>query len=518
LSHCFIANKIINMILTLLSIFYLLSRLFNLTIIPIFTDEALYLRWAQWGMGEPSKYFFISLLDGKQPLFIWLTYPFLAVIKDPLVAGRLVSVLSGLLTVIFLHKLSLLIFKSKTISYLSSLFYVVFPFAVVNDRLALYDSLLALLCTASIYFQVSLVKKTRLTTAFLLGLVMGLGFLTKSSASFFLIFAPLPIIFMKEKSLKNIFSWGKHLAFSFLIALSISSILFISPLHGMVKAKNEVFLLSFTQFISNPFYGFFGNIRGLISYLPPYFSNVWITIILLATAIEISRIIKFVLKFGLKLKIQTIEKKLSDELTMVYLFTLFLFPFISLAFFAKIIYPRFIFFMTIPLLLILAFYTNWVMGKIKWPFVKLLVLIFIFFFSGYNSFLILVSPTKAYLPQADAEQLLNSWPAGYGVSQVVDYIKSRPTTTQIFIGTEGTEGLFPHALEIYLYKNSNVQIKGYWPVTDIPLEVRAMAKAREAYFIYKDTLHPKPQENVQEVFRVRRGIGENWLVLLRIFP
>jgi 4-amino-4-deoxy-L-arabinose transferase-like glycosyltransferase len=492
--------------------------LVNLTIVPIFTDEALYLRWAQWGMGEPSKYFFISLLDGKQPLFIWLTYPFLAVMKDPLIAGRLVSVVSGLFTVIFLYLTANLIFQNKKIALLSSLFYIVFPFAVVNDRLALYDSLLSMLCIVSIYFQIRLVKKTELKTTALLGIFMGLGFLTKSSASFFLMFAPLPLFFLKEQNFKSFLNWLKYFILSVIIAITISSILYISPLHGMVKTKNEVFLLSFSQFLSNPFYGFLGNIKGLISYFPPYFSNVWITMILLAMFIEAARILIFILKNGLKLKIKTMEKRLKDEFSITYLFALFFFPFISLAFFAKIIYPRFIYFMTIPLLIILAYYTNWLIEKIKWPILKFIIVIFIFSFSGYNSILILTNPSAAYLPKADSEQLLNSWPAGFGVKEVVDYIELRPVNTQIYIGTEGTEGLFPHALEIYLYKNQNVQIKGYWPVEDIPLEVRDIAKIRETYFIYKDTLNPKPQINVKEVLRVRRGIGENWLVLLRVFP
>jgi 4-amino-4-deoxy-L-arabinose transferase-like glycosyltransferase len=499
-----------------LSLFYLATRLVNLTIIPIFTDEALYLRWAQWGLGEPKKYLFISLLDGKQPLFIWLTYPFLTFFSDPLVGGRLVSVLAGLLTVLFLYLTADLIFTNKKIALFASLFYIIFPFAVINDRLALYDTLLAMLGIASIYFQIRLVKKCDFKISIILGLAMGLGFLTKSSASFFLLFSPLPLFFLPKKNIANLINWGKHFILAVVIATLVSSILYISPLHGMVKAKNEVFLLTFSQFLSNPFYGFLGNIRGLISYFPPYFSDVWIAIILLAMTIEISRIIKFILKFGFKLKIKTMEKRLSDELIMIYLFTLFFFPFVSLAFFAKIIYPRFIFFMTLPLLLILAFYTNWLIEKVKFRFLKFVLVFFIFIFSAYNSFLILTNPTSAYLPQADSDQLLNSWPAGYGVKQVVEYIKSRPPTQQIYLATEGTEGLFPHALEIYLYRNANVQIKGYWPVTDIPLEVREMARIKETYFIYKDTLNPRPQQNVQEILRVRRGIGDNWLVLLKV--
>src|SRR4030042_6724731 len=107
------------MLLIVLSIIYLAVRLINLTVIPIFTDEAMYLRWAQIGLYEPQKYLFISLIDGKQPLFVWLTYPFVKFMSDPLIAGRLVSVLTGLSTLIFLYLLTREIFKDKKIALLS---------------------------------------------------------------------------------------------------------------------------------------------------------------------------------------------------------------------------------------------------------------------------------------------------------------------------------------------------------------------------------------------------------------
>src|SRR3989344_7318033 len=75
-------------------IFYFFTRLVNLKIIPIFTDEAIYSRWAQVALHDPANRF-MSLEDGKQPLFIWLAAIFQKFISDPLVAGRLVSVLAG---------------------------------------------------------------------------------------------------------------------------------------------------------------------------------------------------------------------------------------------------------------------------------------------------------------------------------------------------------------------------------------------------------------------------------------
>src|SRR3989337_697389 len=72
-------------------------RIYNLTILPIFGDEAIYIRWSQVMRADPSLRF-LPLSDGKQPLLMWSAIPLLKVFSDPLFAGRAVSVVSGVLT------------------------------------------------------------------------------------------------------------------------------------------------------------------------------------------------------------------------------------------------------------------------------------------------------------------------------------------------------------------------------------------------------------------------------------
>ena len=51
---------------------YLFTRIYNILAIPIFTDEAIYVRWAQIAGTDPKERF-ISLTDAKQPTFVWLS-------------------------------------------------------------------------------------------------------------------------------------------------------------------------------------------------------------------------------------------------------------------------------------------------------------------------------------------------------------------------------------------------------------------------------------------------------------
>ena len=79
--------------LGIILVFYFISRLVNLNSLPVFGDEAIYVRWAQI-IKSVDTLRFIPLTDGKQPLFMWLNAATLKFIVDPLIAGRIISVFS----------------------------------------------------------------------------------------------------------------------------------------------------------------------------------------------------------------------------------------------------------------------------------------------------------------------------------------------------------------------------------------------------------------------------------------
>src|SRR3972149_10532537 len=74
-------------------------RAYNLNYLPIFGDEAIYIRWAQVMRAEATLRF-LPLSDGKQPLFMWVVIPFLKLFSDPLFTGRAVSAFAGIGTVL----------------------------------------------------------------------------------------------------------------------------------------------------------------------------------------------------------------------------------------------------------------------------------------------------------------------------------------------------------------------------------------------------------------------------------
>src|SRR3989338_10694050 len=121
-------RKLTSLLLFLILIFGLVLRLYNLTILPVFADEAIYIRWSQIMSAEPTLRF-LPLSDGKQPLFMWILMFVVKRISDPLFAGRILSVLSGLGTMIGLFLLTFYLFKSKKAALVSTLAWAISPFS-----------------------------------------------------------------------------------------------------------------------------------------------------------------------------------------------------------------------------------------------------------------------------------------------------------------------------------------------------------------------------------------------------
>src|SRR3989344_1249696 len=164
-----------------------LIRLTNLTILPVFADEAIYIRWSQIMHSEPTLRF-LPLSDGKQPLFMWVLMVVISRFEDPLISGRLVSVFAG----------SYLIFKSNLAALVSSLIWAISPYAIFFDRMALVDSMLAMFGIWAVFFAIVTVRTLRLDFAMITGFLLGAAHLTKSPSIFFVMMLPVTWLFLKK--------------------------------------------------------------------------------------------------------------------------------------------------------------------------------------------------------------------------------------------------------------------------------------------------------------------------------
>src|SRR5262245_40168863 len=111
---------------------YMVSRLYALTFLPVFVDEAIHIRWARETL---QGHLFAGSFDGK-----WLPTKvmaaFVALPLHPLLAARLAAVLAGagaLAACVFVGRR----LYSPRVGWIAGLLYVVAPYALLHNRMAL---------------------------------------------------------------------------------------------------------------------------------------------------------------------------------------------------------------------------------------------------------------------------------------------------------------------------------------------------------------------------------------------
>ncbi|OGG01454.1 hypothetical protein A2Z33_02875 [Candidatus Gottesmanbacteria bacterium RBG_16_52_11] len=441
---------------------YAFTRLFNLGLLPIFTDEAIYIRWSQIGSRD-AAWRFISLTDGKQPLFTWIMMVFLRLIPgDPLVVGRLVSVFAGFVTLAGLTLLSYELFKSRAAALFTGLIYAVSPYTLMYDRLALYDSLVSALYVGSLYITVRLVRTLRLDNALILGMALGAGVLNKSSGFISIYLLPVPyLLFQGIRPTRRLFIYALLAALAAVLALVYYSVLRLSPHFHMIGLKNTVFVYTLSDWLSQPFRFFRGNLNGLTDWLIHYMTKPVLAASLLPLAVIWHR---------------------WREKTVLFLY--FFLPFTGLALMGKVLYPRFILFMSMPLYVLAGVTFAGIFRLVRNRTAAATALILLLLPGITVSYFILTNPRYALIPESDRGQLIDDWPAGGGVRETTDLIRDRAQNGPVAVITDGTFGLLPYAFEIYLVDNPNVEIRGIWPVPEtIPADIINLVRIKPTLVI-----------------------------------
>ena len=489
--------------LTGIIVLYFFTRLFHILTLPIFTDEAIYIHWTQVAANDAS-WRFISLTDGKQPMYIWVAIFFYKTIHDPLLAGRLVSVGTGLVSTIGMFFLGREIFKNTKIGLLSSLLYALYPFALVYDKMAMYDSMVAMFIIWILYFTILLVRHVRFDLGMILGMVIGAGMLTKTNADFGFILLPFALLlfpFKKHFDKRRLYLLFLYSLVALVIANAMYAILRLSPYYYIIGQKNLTFIYSFHDFIRQPFAFVVGNTQGLGGWFIEYMTIPFLVLVL-ATFF--------------------VDRKFFRE--KLFLLIWFIVPFILFAFDGKVLYPRYLLNMTMSLIPLGAYAFYVLQAKIKQVSIK--ILLFLVFTSMFivNDYLLLTNFANANIPQSDKGQYLTDWPSGVGVNQTVSFLQSQQG--KIYVGTEGTFGLMPYALQIYLYKNPNITINGFWPINATPpQELLDAARKMPTYVVfYQDcpscTAVGKAPSTwpVTQIFSIKKIAPNTYYTLYKLNP
>lgn len=428
---------------------YFFTRLQHLDTIPVFGDEAIYIRWSQIIKNEETLRF-IPQTDGKQPLFMWATAIFLHFISDPLITGRFISVLSGFLTLVGIFFVSCILidftFPSKnpiefikeslrdnfSYGFISAVIYIFLPFSFFFDRLATADTMLSMFGIWSIFFSLLLAKFKRLDLSLILGTVLGLAWLTKSPAIYFIVLSLLTYLIFNLRHLKTIFLP----LLSALISFLIYNILRLGPQFHMIALRNRDYIWSLSEIIKHPLDPLKPHLSDTLTIFGQYIS--WPVLIF-------SLIGLFFFFFYQKNK------------QLLVIFSWFLLPLIANCAMTKIFTARYTLFVLPPLIILLS------AGLSVFFKSNLSRLIFVLILLIPNMFWIKrisLNPFNVNLPSTETGYF-SGWTSGWGIKEVSQYLKQRSSQANIIVGTEGTFGTLPDGLQIYADHVPQLTIIGY---------------------------------------------------------
>lgn len=479
-------NKVVLLFIFIISVIYFILRIPNLTLQPIFADEAIYVRWAQIMKAEPTLRF-ISLTDGKTPLYMWLMTPFFKIFSDPLFAGRFLSVLAGFFTLmgaIFLNWR----FFGKNAALWAALLIAVTPFVVFFDRMALVDSMLAAFSIWALNFALILVNKARLDLSMILGYILGGGLLTKTPGLFNILMLPVSFVafnWSQNNRQKNFIKTVFFFALSAGIGIFIYNLLRLGPGFESLSSRNQDYIFPFSRIFTSPLDPLIPHLKDLADWFPKL-----LTIPILFFAL-------------LGIILALINK---NRIALVTLFW-FLGPLLAELFLLQTFTARYILSAIAPLLCLGGWSISLIITKInfKREIITLIILMLILPMALIFNLQILTDPAKANLPREERSGYLEDWTAGYGFPEIANFLIAEAKKGTIIVGTEGNFGTLPDGLMIYLDKYSHtlnvnkiVVLGGKAVITDT---LRDAAKRGPVYFIAnrsRVTQNPANTELIKE--------------------
>jgi hypothetical protein len=374
---------------------YLVSRLYALTLLPMFLDEAIHIRWG------------LRILDGGplwQPwlhgrlLNVWVNALILSWSQDFLWVSRAPSVLMGLATLLLTYGIGACLF-GRGVGRLAAVLYVVCPFTLFFDRMALADTYLAAFAAATCYLCLRLRAEPRRRTAVLLGVAMALGTLAKATGA---ILFGVPVLTVAILGRRR--ACLRFVTLAYVVGLGLAGYplwLFWTntPLLAKTSLASEA-PLSWGLFLSN------------LALSSRWLAEYWTPGLLLLAGLALAR---------------TVQEKCARRFLLA---CLCLAPILLCALVSVHWYPRYLLPATVPFLVLCATalrdVMDWLRSRLRFralvPAGAALAVALVAPAARLDWHL-WFDPAAAPLPEADRFAYIHGWPSGYGVADAVAFLR-----------------------------------------------------------------------------------------------
>lgn len=406
---------------------YLASRLYGLTALPLFHDETTHVRLATriaegekwlrpWNYGKGLSLFLNALL------FPWAFDHYAWASRALTVGFGALSLFAGLLA-------GRRLWDAPTAG-LFGLLYLVCPFVLFHDRLALTDPPMAAFAALVLLFSVRLGEDPRPRRALLLALALVLAVLTKATA--LLVFAtPLAALVLLGPL-------ERRRATAFALAVGFAAAVLAWPVHRFLATTPTVPLAvghRDAQLLSR----LAENLRLALSWLTAYLS---FPVALLALA-------------GLTLGLWRRERAAP------FLACLVLVPVLAFSAVSTLWFPRYLVFVAVPALLLAA--RGFLLFTARLPVVVRALLLLLALLPALRLDRdILSAPERAALPEVDRGQFVLGWPSGYGAAGTVTFVreelKRRPDGLTVVVHVHARRTTW-HALGLEFAREPRVDLR-----------------------------------------------------------
>lgn len=496
-----------------LAALYACTRLLNLKALPIFSDEGIYIEWSRVAWKDASLRF-ISLTDGRQPLQTWATIPFLKLLPNQaLVAGRLFSVSAGLFALSGLVSSVWYLFNKRT-AYIAGLLYIVTPYFLFYDRIALVDSAVNGFTLWMFFFSVLLARTLRLDVAIILGFLSGFALLGKSSVRLYaglMLFGSVLVVYSheeggilgmlirlkdklmgKDNKLMKLVSYLILYGVVLCVAILIYNVQRLSPYLHLVEMKNTTFVLTLSELIQTPFAYFPHNIVNI-----PYY--------IIAEMGYVVALLGILGMFALYKK---------DRTLTLYLLLWFVIPIIALSFLAKVLFPRYVLSLGGLLLIPAAYLISQIKSNRNLVGVAVLILLSVSFFN----YAIWFQPSALPMPSIDRGQYLEGWPAGFGAEEIVDFAREKAQEKRVYLLAAGNFGMAGDVLRTFVREGDNIHVRAYWPLDDTYLfENQAELPNSHVFVVYGHCKEINHEDEVSDADRCSNYENTKPLKLIQKF-
>lgn len=471
---------------------FLLLRISSIYTLPIFNDESIYLHWGQEFIKDPIQAWKIPImLAGRQPGFPIMLGIIQLLPLDPLVSGRLLSVLFSLFTLIVTIK----IFRiyqtdSKKRSTIFILFLFIFsPFLAFFDRLALDESFITFIYTTSLLLLLSIYKKPTKHIGVILGIILGIGWYVKST-----ILLALPVIIItfvfailkKKRYRVNYFQTLLTVLFIFILLIAP---LVMSPIYSYISRWEKVMVLTPKEIFTFPVQLWQSNFVSVLSWFTIYLSP-FILLLFMFRSIKIVRTRK----------------------NLIILFWAVA-PIILEILVSKNFYSRYLV-MTIPAILLIVA-NSFVQIKKSHQARSVMFFVITFTPATFTTFLILYYPLNFYkyspllAVKNDFSQYIRGFPSGFGIKEAVSWLKDQSLHRAITVFIRADSGNPEDAMYVYLSKEKNIHI---YPVSYLSSDT----VYNNSYFVSRGPALAGLDRRLKEVIRFNKPMDDEYVGIYQI--